>query len=520
MLTAGLRLPFPDIAREMVLYLGVSPSQIAPNAWRYLFASFILWLTVLEARMTIPEFFNIYRVNYKREGVVEFTVWENPIFIFLSQSYSNNRGWRSEFFRVSGEWESATPLAENQRMSREWRPIQIDLREPPALNTTGRRRVATMLTFSQMPTNVLKIDYDNIVTDENMRKVLKYQIPTSKVWYDRKGKTMVRKSGSEAAPTPRANVSVSCPEPKRSAKPKTDAPKLKFAKQTIILGVGDRNPTVSVRETVPQSKSIGSSGKELPTTSAPTAPLESATLAKDLAEASGKEVPNTSSEDHLAGVDSAPDSDVIEIDDEPKEPEREVPSVQNAAKRKGKEKVQGSTKRTRFASDPREYALTRANEGGLLFGHPLFVLPTAPVTKEIPAKPSLPDSDTLAVPFTGEPVDRSPVAETEARSESGAGLIFEDRLLVESEASLSPENALRTQDHMETETVNLLKPIQKGSNPTEAVVSPGTNRLGETSASRPGALIDSLREDLLACPLEALKEVLPEGSSFVLGIGS
>lgn len=173
-----------------------------------LFASFILWHTVLEARMTIPEFFNIYRVNYKREGVVEFTVRENPIFIFLSQSYSNNRGWRSEFFRVSGEWESATPLAENQRMSREWRPIQIDLREPPALNATRRRRVATMLTFSQTPTNVLKIDYDNIVTDENMRKALKYEIPTGKVLYDRKGKTMVRKSGSEAAPTLRA---VACP---------------------------------------------------------------------------------------------------------------------------------------------------------------------------------------------------------------------------------------------------------------------------------------------------------------------
>jgi hypothetical protein len=495
MLTVGLRLPFPDIAREMVLYLGVSPSQIAPNAWRYLFASFILWRTVLEARMMITEFFNIYRVNYKREGVVEFTVWENPIFIFLSQSYSNNRGWRSEFFTVSGEWESATPLAENQRMSREWRPIQIDLREPPALNATGRRGVATMLTFSQTPTNVLKIDYDNIVTDENMRKVLKYQIPTGKVWYDRKGKTMVRKSRSEAAPTPRANVSVACPKPKRSAKPKTDAPKSKVAKPTIIPGAGDRTPTVSVLETVHQSKSIGSSGKELPTTSAPTAPLESATLEKDLAEAFGEEVPNASSEYRFAGVDSAPVSDVIEIDDEPEEPEIEVPSVQNAAKHKGKEKVQGSTKRTRFALDPWEYALTRANEAELLFGRPHFVLPTASVTKEIPAKPSLLDSDTLAVPFTGEPVDRSPVAETEARSESGAGLIFEDRLLVEHEASLSPGCALKTQDHIETETANLLKPVQEGSNPTEVVVSPGTNRLGETSTSRPGALIDSLRED-------------------------
>jgi hypothetical protein len=142
------------------------------------------------------------------------------------------------------------------------------------------------------------------------------------------------------------------------------------------------------------------------------------------------------------------------------------------------------------------------------------------VTKEIPAKPSLPDSDTLTVPFTGEPVNRSPVVETEARSETGAGLIFEDRLLVEPEALLSPGCALRTLDHIETETTNLLKPIQEGSNPTKAVVSPGMNRLGETSVSRPGSLIGSLKEDLMACPLEALKEVLPEGSLSVLGIGS
>ncbi len=45
-----------------------------------------------------------------------------------------------------------------------------------------------MLTFSQTPGNAAKIDYDNIVTEENMRKVLKYQIPTRKVWYNWKGK--------------------------------------------------------------------------------------------------------------------------------------------------------------------------------------------------------------------------------------------------------------------------------------------------------------------------------------------
>jgi hypothetical protein len=220
MLLAGLRFPLPDIARELVLFLGVSPSQLTPNAWRYLLASFILWRTVLGARMTIPEFFNIYRAAYKREGVVEFTVRNNPIFIYLSQSYSNNRGWRSDFFRVSGDWESVAPLPSDQRISRVWSPIRVDLRDTPALNATGKRRVAAMLLFSQTPGNDTKIDYDNIVTDENMRKVFGYQIPTEKVWYDRKGKIKPKKSEGEAAGTTRPKASKVAPGSKKVIKPK------------------------------------------------------------------------------------------------------------------------------------------------------------------------------------------------------------------------------------------------------------------------------------------------------------
>jgi hypothetical protein len=47
MFMAGLRLPFLEIARDFVLFLIVAPSQIAPNAWRYLFTSYIRWKTVL-----------------------------------------------------------------------------------------------------------------------------------------------------------------------------------------------------------------------------------------------------------------------------------------------------------------------------------------------------------------------------------------------------------------------------------------------------------------------------------------
>jgi hypothetical protein len=42
MLMAGFRFPFTGIARELLVQLGVAPSQVKPNGWRYLFASFVL----------------------------------------------------------------------------------------------------------------------------------------------------------------------------------------------------------------------------------------------------------------------------------------------------------------------------------------------------------------------------------------------------------------------------------------------------------------------------------------------
>ncbi len=42
MFMVGLRLPFPKIAQDFVLFLMVALSQIMPNAWRYLFVGYIL----------------------------------------------------------------------------------------------------------------------------------------------------------------------------------------------------------------------------------------------------------------------------------------------------------------------------------------------------------------------------------------------------------------------------------------------------------------------------------------------
>jgi hypothetical protein len=74
MFMARLQLPFLEIARDFVLFLMVTPSQILTNSWRYLFASYILWRLVLKKEMKILQFFNIYRPRQTAEGMIELVV--------------------------------------------------------------------------------------------------------------------------------------------------------------------------------------------------------------------------------------------------------------------------------------------------------------------------------------------------------------------------------------------------------------------------------------------------------------
>jgi hypothetical protein len=105
MLMAGFRFPFPLIAWELLVRLGVAPSQVKPNGWRYLFASFVLKRTKLQKRMTIDEFLTIYQAGFRRDSSVEFTVRKKPSIIHLAWRYSNNKEWKEQTFRVSGQWE-------------------------------------------------------------------------------------------------------------------------------------------------------------------------------------------------------------------------------------------------------------------------------------------------------------------------------------------------------------------------------------------------------------------------------
>jgi hypothetical protein len=208
MFLAGLRLPFPEIARDFVLFLMIAPSQIMPNAWRYLFASYILWRLVLEKEMTIPQFFNIYRPRQTAEGMIELCVRHPPVFIKLKSGLTNNKFWEMQFFRVSGEWEcpEGTLLPEGRMMSRTWQLLRPDRSDPPSLTVSELEDVKRISGWSASRVKAEKfeeVDFINLVTEENLRQFLGYDIPRDKQLITKRGAVKKR---SDAPPSPRPAI--------------------------------------------------------------------------------------------------------------------------------------------------------------------------------------------------------------------------------------------------------------------------------------------------------------------------
>jgi hypothetical protein len=86
--------------------------------------------------MIIDEFLTIYLACFRRDGTVEFTFRKKPFIIHLAWRYSNNKEWKQQTFRVSGQWEKAEQLLspEYQRVPRDWARIRVGASEAPELN--------------------------------------------------------------------------------------------------------------------------------------------------------------------------------------------------------------------------------------------------------------------------------------------------------------------------------------------------------------------------------------------------
>jgi hypothetical protein len=123
MFRVGFRLPFLPMVRELLNYLDLSPHQVAPNTWRYLFGCMVLWPLALgkEHQLTTREFLHLHRVHRNPGGSGVYNIQtRRGHLITLEPRYSSNHGWKSKFFFASGQWEFApTEKATDIRVPRE-----------------------------------------------------------------------------------------------------------------------------------------------------------------------------------------------------------------------------------------------------------------------------------------------------------------------------------------------------------------------------------------------------------------
>ena len=89
----GLRLPLMALHRQLVDYLGLSVSQIAPNARRTFISAKILWVSLSGGnhQLTLDEFFYCCRPYHisSSKGMYHFSVREKDLKLVSDMPDSN-----------------------------------------------------------------------------------------------------------------------------------------------------------------------------------------------------------------------------------------------------------------------------------------------------------------------------------------------------------------------------------------------------------------------------------------------
>ena len=108
MFAAGVRLPLTALHRQLVDFLGISVSQVAPNSWRIFIGAEVLWgrLSGGHRQLTLDEFFYCYRPHHlsSSKGMYHFAVREKELRL-VSETPDSNRNWKGRYFFVKGtDW--------------------------------------------------------------------------------------------------------------------------------------------------------------------------------------------------------------------------------------------------------------------------------------------------------------------------------------------------------------------------------------------------------------------------------
>ena len=105
-LKAGLRFPLNTLKRELLQHLGLSVSQISPNAWRVFIAMEVLYGAMFGSSrsLTVQEFLHCYRPDEidKSRGMYSFAPRKSVLKV-IYETPDSNRDWKSRYFFLEGD---------------------------------------------------------------------------------------------------------------------------------------------------------------------------------------------------------------------------------------------------------------------------------------------------------------------------------------------------------------------------------------------------------------------------------
>ena len=105
-LKAGLRFPLNSLKRELLKHLGLSVSQISPNALRVFIVMEVLYGAMLDGArsLTVREFLHFYRLDEidKSKGMYSF-VPRKSILKVIYETPDSNHDWKSRYFFLEGD---------------------------------------------------------------------------------------------------------------------------------------------------------------------------------------------------------------------------------------------------------------------------------------------------------------------------------------------------------------------------------------------------------------------------------
>jgi hypothetical protein len=152
-LEAGLRLPFPQVVREILHILEMAPTELKAGAWRHVVACCVAWRMVLGdgVELSAPEFLNLY-TPFKYGHTWTFQ-GRGRKFFSAPSTWLSNPPFEKAFFYVSGlGWELPSILWDHPPEARV--PLKWSEHPPktvfpkPRLTATQKDRLDRMIAWS------------------------------------------------------------------------------------------------------------------------------------------------------------------------------------------------------------------------------------------------------------------------------------------------------------------------------------------------------------------------------------